>query len=194
MSWSPGGVVVWREAWRGQTYLQCPVRVVEDSKRRIGVYLAEGTRYNFPPGSWPFAGQHPWAERGEWRGHGVLMTHNWGESHTIWHFWRGDDRVFAGWYVNMQAPLERNDHAFVTQDHELDLVVRPDGSWHWKDEEALREWVARGRFTSEEVERIRAEGERVLAAWPFPTGWEEWAPDPAWGVPALPSDAEPTSA
>jgi hypothetical protein len=33
----------------------------------------------------------------------------------------------------------------------------------------------------------RAEGERVLAAWPFPTGWEDFRPDPRWELPQLPA-------
>jgi len=28
----------------------------------------------------------------------------------------------------------------------------------------------------QKARRIRAEGERVLEAWPFPTGWEDWQP------------------
>jgi hypothetical protein len=30
----------------------------------------------------------------------------------------------------------------------------------------------------------------VLAAWPFPTGWEDWRPDPAWPAPELVSGWE----
>jgi hypothetical protein len=37
---------------------------------------------------------------------------------------------------------------------------------------------------------VRAEGERVLAAWPFPTDWEEFRPDPTWPLPALPEGWE----
>ena len=46
-------------------------------------------------------------------------------------------------------------------------------------------WVRQGRFTLGDVAAIRAEGERVLAEWPFPTGWEDWRPDPSWPVPEL---------
>ena len=38
----------------------------------------------------------------------------------------------------------------------------------------MDDWVRQGSFTSQDVTAIRAEGERVLAEWPFPTGWEEW--------------------
>jgi hypothetical protein len=82
--------------------------------------------------------------------------------------------------------LRRNGRSYFTQDHELDLIVRPDGSWSWKDEAELEEWVPRGRFTRDEVIEIRRAGEQVLADWPFPTGWEHWQPDPSWPVPELP--------
>jgi hypothetical protein len=189
--WEPGEIVVWRERWRGRTHFACPVRVVEDDERQVVVYLAEGTRYTFPPDSWPFGAEHPWAERGTWTGHGVLISHRLGDAFTTWHFWKSDERRFAGWYVNLQAPYERDGHSFDTQDHELDIVVRPDGSWQWKDEDKMDDWVRRGRFTPQEVTDIRAEGERVLAEWPFPTGWEEWSPDPDWPVPELPGDWRP---
>jgi Protein of unknown function (DUF402) len=186
--WQPGDVVVWRETWRGITYFAWPVRVVEDGPQQTAVYVAEGTRFTFPPGAWPFAPEHPWAaRRAAWVGHGVLVRRRPGDAHTIWHFWRGDDRHFDGWYVNLQAPFARDGDQFDTQDHELDIVVRPDGSWEWKDEDEMEGWVRRGRFTLEEVADIRAEGERVLAEWPFPTGWEDWEPDPSWPIPSLPA-------
>ena len=187
MRWIPGDVVLWRESWRGRTYFTVPVRVVEDTEQQFVYYLAEGTRFSFPRGAWPFGELHPWAYKDAWRGHGLLVRHRQGDAHTIWHFWRGKDRRFAGWYVNMQAPLERDGHVFDTQDHELDIWIEHDGVWRWKDEAALEDWVRRGRFSEEEVLAIRAEGERVVAEWPFPTGWEDWAPDPSWPVPSLSS-------
>jgi Protein of unknown function (DUF402) len=188
MRWVPGEVVVWREAWRGREYIRIPVRVVRDDEREFAFYLCEGTRYGFPPGSWPFGDAHPWAAQGEFEGHGILVWQRPGAAHTIWHFWEGDERAFAGWYVNLQEPFRRRDRSFVTQDQELDIWIEPDGSWRWKDEEQLEEWVQRGRFTRDEVQEIRAEGERVLAEWPFPTGWEDWQPDHSWEVPELPVD------
>ena len=135
---------------------------------------------------WPFEGEHPWKQRGAWTGHGALVVHRSGDAHTIWHFWRGPERRFGGWYVNLQAPFVRDGREFDTNDHELDIVIEPEGSWRWKDEEKMDGWVRQGRFTQEDVAAIRAEGERVLAEWPFPTGWEGWEPDPSWPVPELP--------
>jgi Protein of unknown function (DUF402) len=187
-TWEPGDVVVWREAWRGQTYIGVPVRVVEDGECGLAFYVSEGTRFAFPPGGWPFADEHPWAANPVWTGHGLLALHRPGDAFTTWHVWEGAERRFVGWYVNFQEPLRRTERGFDTQDQELDLVVEPDGSWRWKDERELEDWVPRGRFTREEVAAIRAEGERVVAEWPFPTGLEEWEPHPAWPVPTLPDD------
>lgn len=87
------------------------------------------------------------------------------------------------------GPIFRRDGlAFDTKDHELDIWIDASGSWRWKDEERMDDWVRQGRFTSEDVAVIRAEGERVLAEWPFPTGWEDWQPDLSWAAPTLPQD------
>jgi len=186
MRWNPGEVVAWRQAWRGREYLGIPVRVVEDTGDVLAVYWAEGTRYVFRPGVWPFDDEHPWERAGEWRGHGVLALMKPCDAYSIWHFWKGDERRFAGWYVNMQEPFRRDGLSYLTQDQELDIWIEPDGTWRWKDEQDLEDWVGRGRFTREEVTEIRRVGEQVVEAWPFPTGWEDWEPDPAWQVPALP--------
>jgi hypothetical protein len=186
MFWRPGDVIVWRERWHGRMYAALPFRVVKDAADETAIYLAEGTPFAFPPEGWPFEGEHPWKERGAWTGPGVLVRLRPGEAHSIWHFWEGPKRRFAGWYVNLQAPFVRSGDGFDTQDHELDLWFDADGSWRWKDEELMADWVRQGRFTLDDVRAIRAEGERVLAERPFPTGWEEWQPDPSWPVSQLP--------
>lgn len=185
MCWNPGDVVAWREAWRGREYISVPVRVVEDTPELLAVYVCEGTRYAFPE-AWPFGDRHPWAERGGFEDEGILITLPPGVAYSIWHFWRGDERRFAGWYVNMQEPFRRDGRSYLTQDQELDIWIEPGGTWSWKDEQELEDWVPRGRFTRDEVTEIRRVGEEVLAEWPFPTGWEAWAPDPTWTVPELP--------
>jgi len=185
MRWQPGEVVTWREAWRGQEYIAVPVRVVEDSDDALAVYVARGTRFSFPD-PWPFAPEHPWAARGAWQGeHGSLVLMRPGDAYSICHFWEGEERRFKGWYVNLQEPFRRDGLSYVTQDQELDIWIEPDGTWRWKDEQELEDWVGRGRFSREEVTEIRRVGEGVVAAWPFPTAWEEWKPDPSWPVPML---------
>jgi Protein of unknown function (DUF402) len=168
--------------------------VVRDEPDPLALYLAEGTRFAFPDGDWP-GGRHPWHGRGAWSGHGVLHLHRPEEAHAIWVFWAGPERRFAGWYVNLQAPLRRTARAIETLDHELDIWIPADGAWQWKDEDLLEASVGTGRFTRAEVDAITAEGRRVAAdldagrRW-WSDEWKDWAPDPAWPVPELPTDWE----
>lgn len=64
-----------------------------------------------------------------------------------------------------------------------------DSAW-WGDgvEDELAAALDVGFYTAEEARAFRAEGEAVVAEWPFPTGWEEWEPDPGWPLPTLPPD------
>jgi hypothetical protein len=45
-----------------------------------------------------------------------------------------------------------------------------------------------GIWTQTEADQIRAEGERVIAEAPWPTGWEEWRPPASWSPLGLPRD------
>lgn len=122
---------------------------------------------------------------GNWgRAQTLLLTPE-GAAHSIWLFW-SEDWTFLGWYVNLQQPHERTPVGFDTRDQVLDIWVDPDLSWKWKDEDELEAAVRLGRFTDAEAKAIRAEDERVIEEWPFPTGWEDWRPDPSWLIPELP--------
>lgn len=71
----------------------------------------------------------------------------------------------------------------------LDILVEPDGTWRWKDEDEFAAAIEIGRFTLDEAAAIRAEGKRVIQriesrAWPFDAGYEHWRPDPNWPIPA----------
>ena len=115
-----------------------------------------------------------------WRAPGVLQLLRPGAAHAIW--------VFRdSWYVNLQEPLRRTDGGVDTADQLLDLIRYPDGRWQWKDEDELAAAAVAGYVSHEEASAIRAEAERVIAADPFPTGWESWEPDASWPVPSLPA-------
>jgi hypothetical protein len=100
----------------------------------------------------------------------------------VYVFWHPHWEV-EHWYVNFERPLERTELGVDTFDWKLDLIVHPDGSYRWKDEDELEQAAALGLLDADEV---RAEAADVLAEWPFPTGWEDWRPDPAWPAPQLP--------
>ena len=183
--WSEGEVILRREVRNdGWAWLEVPVVVVRDEPDLLASYLPEGARFTFPPGREP----HPWAGRGAWEGHGVLMLQRPGEAHAIWVFWDGPEREFAGWYVNFQEPFRRTDQGYDTQDLELDIWIPEGGEcWHWKDAEKLDERIREGRYTREQVEQTLAEGRRVAAELDAGRRWWDprWAlfePDPAWAV------------
>ena len=131
--------------------------------------------------------RQPWRTTDRlWEGDGVLILGRPERAHSVWLFRDGGD--FAGWYVNLEEPWRPCRVGFDTADHELDLWIDRDYSWRWKDEQELDALVKQGHFSPEQAAKIRAEGERVIAEWPFPTGWEDWRADPSWPVPRVPGD------
>lgn len=196
--WQPGDTVVLRYFSRGRPTGALPARVVSSRGSPV-LWVAPGT-----PVKWPgVAGRHvrdvpleerytrPWhpVDR-PWTGEGVLILGRPGRAHSLWLFWQ--DWRFAGWYVNLEQPWQPSRFGFDTEDHTLDIRVKSDGSWEWKDEDELSVAVDVGFFTPEQAMAFRAEGERVIAEWPFPTGWEDWRADPSWPIPSVPADWDAT--
>jgi hypothetical protein len=122
-----------------------------------------------------------------WEHSHVLRFMREGDSHTVECFWT-EDWEFKGWYVNLQAPLVINGHCFDTTDWALDVVIDPDGTWHWKDEDDFARAIELGVLNEREAAVVRAEGERVIAEAPWPTGWEDWRPPAEWTPLGLPRD------
>jgi hypothetical protein len=185
--WSHGQLVTRREVLNdGRSWMHVPVRVVHDDDGLLATYVASGAPFTFPLGDWPTGnGLHPWHGKEAWEGHGVLMLQRPGESYAIWTFWFGAERAFRGWYVNFQEPFRRTPIGYDTQDLELDIWVPLDGPWEWKDLELLELRVREGRFTEEQADAIRSEGDRVAALldagarW-WDDGWASWKPDEGW--------------
>lgn len=209
--WSHGDVIVRREVlglspidergpdrWAERPpWLAVPVHVVEDTDHALVTYLATGAELRFPDGAWPTPDRrHPWSSRSAWEGNGTLMVQRPGEHHAVWHFWKGADRHFDCWYVNLQTAFVRTEFGYDTQDLELDLVVHPDGSWLMKDRELLDQRVEEGRFSPalrDEVVRLGdALGAKLDAGrhW-WDHRWAEWTPPAAWVDTVLPTGVRP---
>jgi hypothetical protein len=105
-----------------------------------------------------------------------------GARHSLTLHWSPDWR-FLHWYVNLERWLGRGPRTIDYVDDKLDLVVSPEGSVRWKDEDELDLAAAEGLLDATEV---RAEAERVVASPTWPSGWEDWRPDSAWPAPVLP--------
>lgn len=178
-----------RHVLRGRVVYAVPSTVAEADDGRIVTWIAGGTPMVYPNGLDNGRQLLP-LERWEivhrpWFGDGSLDLAPYRRAHMIKHFWR-EDSSFRGWYVNLQAPLRPTSRGFDSTDHQLDLWVEPDGAVTWNDEDHLEQAVELGLFTAEDATAVRAEAERVLEEWPFPTGWEDWHPDPGWPIPELP--------
>ena len=205
-AWRYGDAVALRYFRGGRPSWVKPVRVVEDSDELTALFLAAGTPIrkrarldgSAIDRSLPYEERFPLAWRltdAQWVGNHVLELTRPGAAHSYWLLWRAPSWSFSGWYVNLQAPLRRSAVGFDTADHVLDVVVRPDLSWRWKDEDELDAAVAVGHVTAAEARAIRAEGERALAAltggaWPFDAPWARWRPDPTWTIPRVRDDWE----
>lgn len=193
LSWQSGETVVLRYFRGGQPVGALPTRVV--SSDGPALWLAPGTMVKWPAiGGRPVREipieeryRQPWETADRlWEGDGVLILGRPERAHSIWLF--RDDGGFAGWYVNLEEPWRPCRVGFDTADHELDLWIESDGSWRWKDEQELDVLVKQGHFSPEQAAAFRAEGERVIAEWPFPTGWEECRPEEPWPVPSVPDN------
>jgi Protein of unknown function (DUF402) len=179
-SFRAGDVAVLRYLWYGRPFWSLPTRVVEDGAERTVLWVAPGTRYRRPGHRLTMAEiaanewtpvEHPWT------GNGTLMISHPAEPYSLWLFWN-EEGEHASWYVNLELPWQRTELGFDSRDHQLDIVVRADRSWQWKDEDELRDAVAAGLLTAGEADDIRAAGERVVAQLDrlLPTGFENWRP------------------
>lgn len=195
----PGAIVQMREVHRGETWALRPMTVVRDDAQLLALWLPVGTPWWKPVtldgGPWRFP-VPPWKLiEDTWQRIDVLqlierLPDGTYAPYAIWHTWnRG---FFIGWYVNLQSPLVRVADGFEYLDHALDLVIKPDGSFRWKDEDELEAYVERGVLTADDAAAVRRNGEHVLERVqrrepPFDQSWRRFRPDPAWTIPPRPS-------
>jgi hypothetical protein len=189
--WSSGEPAVLRYVRYGKVRRASPHIVVRDDADLVALYIPVGPlgRNAVWDGS-PIRGQadRDWALRDHvWDTYDVLRLIRFGQSHSLELFRDAESGALAGWYVNLQEPLRRSPVGFDTDDLVLDIWIDPDGTWKWKDEDELEAAVRLGRFTPAEAAAVREEGERVIEMRPWPTGWEDWRPDPRWEPPRLPA-------
>jgi predicted RNA-binding protein associated with RNAse of E/G family len=103
----------------------------------------------------------------------------------------GADGVMLCWYVNFERPPAWRGDGWDTCDLELDLMVEPDGSWRWKDEDEYEHGRRLGLITDPEhkaVQQARDEAVAMIEAHSgvFAESTEErWLPDPTWVPPSL---------
>ncbi|HEX5598744.1 MAG TPA: DUF402 domain-containing protein [Micromonosporaceae bacterium] len=203
MRFEPGRLIVHRNVRRGRIGWVRPARVVSDDERGLLIWIerdspvaSEVTEDGRGMRVMPFAEWITHSYRSghfRWNGPGVLKFLPAGAAHSVWWF-RDDADRFAGWYVNLEEPAVRwNDGPLAgvdIVDQDLDVLVQPDRSWQWKDEEEFLERLAfpEHYWVTDEA-AVRAEGEQMIKLveagdFPFDGTWCDFTPDPRWSVPA----------
>nr|MDT0661501.1 DUF402 domain-containing protein [Micromonospora sp. DSM 115978] len=204
MPFERGRLILHRNVRRGRIGWVRPARVVSDDARGLALWIDRGT---------PVASEVAADGRGirtmrfaewiglsyrlrvaTWSGPPLLKFMPAGAAHSVWWFRDPETDNFAHWYVNLEEPGVRWDDGMAAgvdiTDQDLDVVVAPDRSWRWKDEDEFIERLAHPEhyWVADEA-AVRAEGERVIklaeaGAFPFDGTWRDFAPDPHWRPPA----------
>jgi Protein of unknown function (DUF402) len=178
-----------RHVAHGRVLMAMPLIVVERTQRQLVTWISPGTPIAYPDGRADDGSLLPFDRWGvdlrSWIGPGRLELTPFGRYYSI-RLMRSENGSLLGWYVNLQAMLAESKLGFDTTDWQLDLWIPEGGEAEWKDEDDLDRALVLGIMSEEEGRLAREEGHRVLEEWPFPTGWEDWRPDPAWPTPALP--------
>lgn len=204
MMFEPGELITARELWDGLLWAARPAIVVADDGEDLVHWAPAGTigcfaTSRFFPGREYLARDERqlvalrtrrWHYRGfPARGTKLIFVRNdrWAGVEATW----DSDGVFAHWYVNFQLPPRRTPTGYDTLDLVLDIVVFPDWSWEWKDEEPFGVAMREGLFGRDVEVAIREEAKRIQEqiesrTGPFEPRWRTWTAPPVWTPPALP--------
>lgn len=178
--------LVLREVWFGAVWRANAARLVDERDGLLVFWSPSGSAAKYPREEGrevriPRPGV-PLADRVAERQ--ALFLVRPGARHSLGLFWDAEG-AFSHWYVNLERDVRRTPIGVDYVDEKLDLVVAPDGTVRWKDEDELAEAAGLGLLDEREV---RAEAARVLAHPPWPTGWESWQPPPDGRPARLPAD------
>lgn len=181
--------------------------VVEDTGDRVLLYRPVGSELKVPPsfshrgdpeerdrvGRQEVIGPAPILTDATWEATHALLHFEPGDWYSTWLFWSAADHSFLGYYVNFELPWRRTSVGFDTNDLTLDVVVAPDLSWRWKDQQEYEDRLAAGAIPERWADAVAVAREAVLAkiaaaAAPFDGSLLSFAPDPAWPIPTVPRE------
>jgi Protein of unknown function (DUF402) len=203
MRFESGRVVLHRNTRRDRLAFVRPLRVVSDDDRGLLLWMARdtpsmnevsldgrGTR-GMPFTEWITLDYR--FQEGRWQGPGILLFFPPDADHSVW-FFRTDDGTFTGWYVNLEERASRwadGELAGIdVVDQDLDIVVAPDRTWQWKDEDEFAERLAvPDHYWVPDEAAVWTEGRRVIKTieageFPFDGTWTDYVVEPSWLTPA----------
>ena len=192
--YNPGDHTILREVWRGEVWAIRPCIVVRDEPEVVALYIPSQTPWKRPrtlDDRVLRVPDQPWMlGDATWQNHALHICPQ-GEAYSVLLIWSEEWQLYC-WYINIEEPVRPSPVGFDYMDWALDVVVTPDMSeWRMKDEDELQEFVDKGLFSPPQAEHVRTAAQQALDRLlarraPFDERWEDWRPDPAWGIPALP--------
>jgi hypothetical protein len=98
------------------------------------------------------------------------------------------EHTFRGWVVNLEAPFVRTSIGVDSTDGALDVLVAPDYTWRWKNEQYMPTLVDLGIYREQDVEAFRAAGEDAIKLiesrqFPFDGSYLDWHAPSDWTIP-----------
>lgn len=204
MRFAEGRTVLYRNTQFGRLVALWPGRVISDDDRGLLLWLAPGSAMASEISTeGRLIRQMPFTEwvtldrvlrTHTWSGPGILQFIPAEGDHSVW-FFRDAEGTFQSWYVNLEDHAIRWDDGDLAGvdviDQDLDIVVDPDRTWRWKDEDEFTERLALPEhYWVPDEQAVREEGRRVVklieaGAFPFDGTWTDFRPDPSWPVPAV---------
>jgi len=201
VSFAPGRTVLYRNIDGARLACVRPCRVISDDERGLLLWLARGTPVIVEAAAdgrgirdMPFAewvGLEHRLVHTTWQGPGLLKFIPPEGDFSVW-FFRDERGNFKNWYVNLEYGALRWDDGTAAGvdviDQDLDIVIHPDRSWEWKDEDEFRERLALPEhYWVRDEAAVWAEGRRLIKLieagdFPFDGTWTDFRPDPAWPI------------
>jgi Protein of unknown function (DUF402) len=201
-----GSTAVRRDVFRGRVWTQAPVRVLASDETSAvtalwpGVVTLAAARFaasgadhdkalraaaldDLAAGAWDMA---EWV----WRRNGAVTELVSGRWFSVARMY-GEDGALGYWYVNFERPPAWHVSGWDTMDLAIDLVVQPDGGWHWKDEDEYAQCRRLGVITDAEHAAVAQAREQAVALVEARAGVfgedprRRWLPDAGWPRPTL---------
>lgn|SRR5574341_408322 len=201
--WNTGEVIAWRGIYNQKVWHAAPMIVVKDSPEETALALLPGANCFVPEGysrgkqngkrRWDFK-DGPWKlDEHIWHTNRLLHLLEPQKYYAIVYFWDDKSDQFLCYYINFQLPFQRSHCGVDALDLELDLVIKPDFSYEWKDLDEYHKGIDTGIIPNEwvpEIESARTEVLERLAKrqYPFDNSWLDWCPNPSWSAPKLPAN------
>ena len=153
-----------------------PHVVLEDSDELVAVYMPEGTRL----WRWNILEQRfrePRISQGDsvrlffpGKAYEVSLFYETGSGPAprVQQLFPDVTGRFYGWKIDLTSPFARTEVGLDMIDETLDIMVSPDRTVTWKNEDRMSLFVELGIYSAAEAEQIRLVGHEVIHARPLP--------------------------